>query len=348
MRTDISTSTFPSASGQDLDVPGSTARPLTMDDAPAMHELFMRSAAVDGDADDQPSPDEILHWYFDAPGSDPTVDSLGVFADGRLTGYGWVLARQDPERMGRTNLLGTVDPSFRRRGIGRWLLARQEERARQILRALPPELPSRMDVWARVDLEDRKALFRAAGFSPIRYFTKMARALERPVEITPLPDGLRIVRWTRELDMATRDAHNDAFVDHWGSEPVPVAKWRHRYSEDKAFLAELSFLAIEGDTVVGYVMSGAFEADHAAPGGPQAWMETIGVRRSHRKRGVASALISRGLVAFREAGFARAMLDVDTENPTGALGLYERHGFVATSRYATYGKMVNEGAGSEL
>ena len=33
---------------------------------------------------------------------------------------------------------------------------------------------------------------------------------------------------------------------------------------------------------------------------------------------------------FREEGYERAALDVDSGNPTGALGLYERAGFGVT------------------
>jgi predicted GNAT family acetyltransferase len=48
-----------------------------------------------------------------------------------------------------------------------------------------------------------------------------------------------------------------------------------------------------------------------------------------RGRGCASALIS-AVVEAAAAGKPRARLDVDTRNATGALGVYERLGFVAT------------------
>jgi ribosomal protein S18 acetylase RimI-like enzyme len=42
---------------------------------------------------------------------------------------------------------------------------------------------------------------------------------------------------------------------------------------------------------------------------------------------VASALLEHSFNAFHGAGLTHAMLGVDTENPTGALGIYERLGF---------------------
>ena len=43
---------------------------------------------------------------------------------------------------------------------------------------------------------------------------------------------------------------------------------------------------------------------------------------------------------FREEGYERAALDVDSGNPTGALGLYERAGFGVTRRSVTWSKPV--------
>ena len=47
---------------------------------------------------------------------------------------------------------------------------------------------------------------------------------------TPSPDPrpschIRIVPWSDELDEAVRLAHNEAFADHWGSEPRTAQEW---------------------------------------------------------------------------------------------------------------------------
>ena len=46
-----------------------------------------------------------------------------------------------------------------------------------------------------------------------------------------------------------------------------------------------------------------------------------------RGRGVATALIGRNLRLLAERGMTEAALLVDSQNPTGALALYERVGF---------------------
>ena len=48
----------------------------------------------------------------------------------------------------------------------------------------------------------------------------------------------------------------------------------------------------------------------------------MGTLREHRGRGLASALLRHVLLEYRAAGYDEASLAVDSENPTGALGIY--------------------------
>ena len=57
---------------------------------------------------------------------------------------------------------------------------------------------------------------------------------------------------------------------------------------------------------------------------------------SWRGKRIAAALLARALDSYRDAGFDRAVLDVDSDSPTGAVGLYARMGFVPTTRRVIY------------
>ena len=61
-------------------------------------------------------------------------------------------------------------------------------------------------------------------------------------------------------------------------------------------------------------------------------------RRQWRKRGLANALIGRSLAVIKERGMDFGVFGVDADNPTGALGLYERNGFKVTERSAAWRK----------
>jgi mycothiol synthase len=65
----------------------------------------------------------------------------------------------------------------------------------------------------------------------------------------------------------------------------------------------------------------------------------VGVTRAWRKRGIAPALLATTLRAIAEAGLDKAVLDVDSDSPTGALGLYTGLGFEESNRSVSYNRV---------
>ena len=161
----------------------------------------------------------------------------------------------------------------------------------------------------------------------MRWYFDMRRDLREPIpaEATPLP--IRIEGYEPALAERVRAAHNDAFADHWGSEPLTPELWNRDFVGDPHFRGDLSFVAFDGGEVAGYSVNYVAEADWEATGIREGWVGQLGVRRPWRKRGLATALLVRSMRAFRDAGLDAATLGVDAENPTGALGVYERVGF---------------------
>jgi ribosomal protein S18 acetylase RimI-like enzyme len=83
----------------------------------------------------------------------------------------------------------------------------------------------------------------------------------------------------------------------------------------------------------------AFQQDWT-DGVREGWTGLLGTRRAHRRRGVGRALLAASLRAFADAGMDAAGLDVDRENPSGALGLYERLGYAPRQVEVVYGLSV--------
>jgi len=73
------------------------------------------------------------------------------------------------------------------------------------------------------------------------------------------------------------------------------------------------------------------------------YIQGIAVRRAWRKRGVATALLAGCLRLLKARGLGEAALYVDSENPSGAVGLYERAGFRVVRREGTYRKPLDGG-----
>ena len=72
----------------------------------------------------------------------------------------------------------------------------------------------------------------------------------------------------------------------------------------------------------------------------QGWVEDLGVLRQHRGRGVGRALLLEGIYGLERAGCGSVLLDVDAENPTGALYLYRSVGFRLYDKTAAWRKIL--------
>jgi ribosomal protein S18 acetylase RimI-like enzyme len=164
--------------------------------------------------------------------------------------------------------------------------------------------------------------------TPLRYYTGLLRRLDGPVEVLPPPDGVRLVRFDRDRSAEALDAHNDAWQDHWGFSPRPQDLWDAWGPGHRNFRPDWSFLAVDqAGAVVGYVVNFGWEQEWEVKGRTEGYVEMIGVRRPWRGRGLASALLTASHAAFQAAGLQYAALDVDAENPTGALRLYRSLGY---------------------
>jgi mycothiol synthase len=76
---------------------------------------------------------------------------------------------------------------------------------------------------------------------------------------------------------------------------------------------------------------GALTATAGDEGGS---VDLLGVRASHRGRGIGSAMLRHAFATFASRGrLTRAMVNVDAENVTGATGVYEPVGMRVVGRW---------------
>jgi ribosomal protein S18 acetylase RimI-like enzyme len=152
-----------------------------------------------------------------------------------------------------------------------------------------------------------------------------------------LPEGYTLSTWEGLADAEILAVHNRSFVDLPGWTPWDAPMWETWVSGSRAFRPALSLLARDGaGAVAAYVQTNEYDAVAEATGVREAYVVKVGVSPEHRRLGLASTLLGTALARFREEGFGRAGLDVDSENPTGALAIYERVGFVVQRRWTSY------------
>ncbi len=306
--------------------------PVRPGDIPVIAELVGRVEEADA-SPHRTGEAEVAEW-FAGDWADPALDArIGLDDEGTPRAWTHVVCPPADVQTRRAFLTGGVDPLWRRRGAGRALVAWSTARARQRLATASAhsgaEAPGRIATVLEEDHEVAARLYAAEGFTPVRYYTVMMRDLAEPLPVPRALDGLRVVPWTPELDDAVRLAHNEAFADHWGSEPQTPETWRFGAS---TFAPGWSRAVVDDATgeVAGYAMSSRPERDWALAGRTYGYTERLGVRRAWRGRGLAVALLADVMAAMRADGMQDAGLDVDTANPSGAHTLYASLGYRPT------------------
>ena len=313
-------------------LPGATWRPLTPDDAAALEASVEAARSADG-GEEVRTRDDLLRELSD-PRAPAATNTLALaLPDGSLAGWAIVNERFHGRLARRVFLDGSTTPEMRGRGIGtrllRWAIARGEE----TLIAQPADLPRYLEAFRDVTTSSAVGLHVSHGFAAVRHYMDMRRDLAVAVPAEPAVGGIRIVPYDATFAEAVRMAHNEAFADHWDTEPIRPEDWERDVVGDPHFRADLSFVALAGDEAVGYSANYCSEADWAASHVRDAWIGQLGVRRPWRGRGIATALLVRSMARFRDAAMEAASLGVDAQNPTGAVALYERVGFAVTRRF---------------
>ncbi|HEX6877087.1 MAG TPA: GNAT family N-acetyltransferase [Nocardioidaceae bacterium] len=319
-----------------------TLRALETADIPAWNRLLAAIEEVDRTGEHYNEAD--LAEEMANPDLDPGKDIVGAFGGGELVGYFTVYARSGASEVHKIHLDGGVRPDLRGQGIGTTLATVMHARALEAHQECHPGLPALLTLRGISDNAEQADLLKEIGLVPERWSFTMRADLSGPVP-TPemLPDGLELRRYDDSLAAPMLAAHNAAFVDHPNFTPWSDSMWRQWVTGSRSFRPELSFVVVAPDRpseVAAYIQSSEFDASQQVTGRREAYVGKLGTRREHRGRGLGGILLAHALQEYRAAGFDEASLDVDSANPTGALGIYERAGFVVTSRFTDYTERI--------
>lgn len=322
-----------------------TARPATLDDIDIAVEL-VNLCSIEWIG----RPEFEAHQFrndWQSPSLNPETDLHLVFAPGgTLVGYGGVW---DSEPHVQINSWGNVHPGYRGLGIGSYLAAWIEARARQSI----PKAPE----GARVALGQMKLsqdtpgrdLLLANGYTLIRHFLRMLIEMDGPPPEPTLPEGVTI-RALADLPGTAQErlwtvvhAERDIFRDHWSYVEMPLQKdydeWWHWIDHDPDHDPALWFLAMDGDKVAGVSLCQPKMAEDP----DMSYVMSLGVQRSWRRKGVALALLHHTFGEFYRRDKRKVALDVDAQSLTGATRLYEKAGMHVARQSAVYEKELRPG-----
>jgi mycothiol synthase len=313
-------------------------RPATLADFDAVLSVAQSADLADWGAIDYTA--EFLRSEWALPGLNLRTDTWLVERDGDAAAYAWLLARHDHREL---DGWGVVHPDHRGRGLGSFLLDLVEARAAEHAGATAKGAAVRWGVIGPD--EDAHRLLEARGFDQVRQTWRMDIRLDpelatEPAVATP-PAGVLIRPFDRVGDAAAAHATLEAaFATHFGWASRSLQEWTAHRLESADFDPSLWFVAVDGsrgeeqpaepDPVIGLV-SGMVA-------GEEGFVATLGVHPSAQGRGIGTALMRTAFRAFARRGLLDVSLEVDSENETGAVAVYERVGMRPSRRFDTFQK----------
>ncbi|MFM7263005.1 MAG: GNAT family N-acetyltransferase, partial [Acidimicrobiales bacterium] len=219
-----------------------------------------------------------------------------------------------------------VHPEHRGCGMGRVLMEWGVGHARALLEARQSTLPKFVRAEALAEGDSTWRLCMRFGMEPVRWFADLHRPTAPPLSLPP-PVGFRVVPWDGARTAELLAVKNSAFRDHWGSTPTSPEGWE-QMTAGWGSSTQSSFMALDdGGSIIGLLLSHRYESDDEVVGSRYGWIDELATLREWRGRGVASHLIMHALNEYDRRGWTHAALGVDTDNPTGAHGLYTSLGF---------------------
>lgn len=259
---------------------------------------------------------------------------LLLAADGQVAGYAEVHTRG----LGRIGEDVYVHPAHRGRGLGTFITRTVEQRAAELLAEHPGDLQVLLDTGINAGNQAARNLLVAEDYVPIRHFWQMAITLETPPPTGSWPEGIRVRTCVPGQDeRMIFDALEEAFLDHWGHTPQRYEEWVTMNVDRTSYDPTLWWLALSESGEP----AGAIRCRVRPDGG---WVNTLGVRRPWRGKGLGKALLLQAFGELYRRRIAHVALGVDAQNPTGATYLYESVGMRAAKSYTVFQKTLREGA----
>lgn len=169
----------------------------------------------------------------------------------------------------------------------------------------------------------------AQGYRFARVFWHMERSVDATYRAGSPPVGVTIRPYDPDSDdRLVWRLIEDSFAEHYGQEPQPWESWQEDVLGSSTWDPALVRIAELDAEPVGVLIG----QDTDGIG----WIGDLGVVKQARGRGVGRALLEDGFEILAARGRTIVRLNVDSDNETGAAGLYERAGMRVLRSFHCY------------
>ena len=318
-------------------------RHATSADLPALAELLTKIFTHDQIPIVQTA--EELEEEFSTESSRLDHDVMVVEINSKIVGLAYTVFLPSEIKEERCYIFGGVSPEFRQLGVGTALMSWAADHGEKLLLSTGRTLPKFLRSEVSQSNNSAARLFARFAMKPARYEEDLIFDLAEltpapspaPTPSTQSPANYSIIPWATERNAEALIVKNLAFHDHWGSTPTSQEHWQQLVHGSTA-RPEDSFFAVtpaspnpgtpnHADKIIGLLLTHRYASDDDLLGKKIAWVDKLCTLAEYRNQSVAKNLISTALAKYKALGFTHAALTVDTQNPTGAYGLYSAIGF---------------------
>jgi ribosomal protein S18 acetylase RimI-like enzyme len=282
---------------------------------------------------------EELKEEFGGPYCFLEHDVIVAEHESRIIGVGYTIFLPSETREERCYIFGTTKPAYRGNGVGTAVMQWATEHGELLLRSTNRNIPKYLRTDMSATNSTAGSLFQYFNMNPVRWNDDLIIDLANAPEVFIAP-GYLIAPWDSSRDEEARLTKNHAFTDHWGSTPTSEEGWDQLVHGSTARLDQSFFALDPTETIIGVLLSHRYKSDDEVLGKRIGWIDKLATLSEHRKKSVGKSLITHALAAYKRDGLTHGALDVDTENPTGAYGLYTSMGFSTFRGKVTYERIV--------
>jgi mycothiol synthase len=254
------------------------------------------------------------HKFLRLQRGDDLATAILAFEDATLAGYAHTVTYgAHDERRASCELV--VDPTLRRRGVGRMLLS-------HAIRTAHERGAQQLDLWAYNDTAASQHMAAEFGFSPVRRLLHLHRHMLSAPALAPV--GGAKIRAARPGvdDEAWLALNNRIFAGHpengrWTPEDLHARMAQSWFRPDDVLMLE-----IDG-VLAGFCW---LKIEERVPEGRVGEVYVIGAAPEYQGRGLGRYLLTAALRRLRERDAVVAAIYVDQSNDA-ALALYTANGF---------------------
>ena len=306
------------------------------EDFPGMVDVINASKAVDKKKFSYSIED--MERAFEHPiNTDPYKDELIVLMGEKIIGTTMVWWSQGLDKIRNYNYTAKLVPEWRGKGIREAMVKWCENRAREIAKTHPEDEVGQFYIWASEFEKDWTRIVESNGFKPHTYSFIMVRPNLDNIPDCPLPSGIEIRPVNKDQMRMLWDADMEAHKD--GFEPVDWPEELYlQWLNEPIFKPEHYIVAWDGEKIAGAVQNHIDPNANIEFDRKRGYTENIHVGREWRGQGLAKAMISISFQTLKDLGMEEASLNVEADNPTGALKLYTRMGFETEKKVTHYKK----------